>query len=45
GPACRRAGGAFRSPRTAFQNQRLTDAAGSGEAWIAYRPAPPVRRR
>ncbi len=41
GPACRRAKGSFRSPRTAFQNQLLADAAGNGEAWIAYRPSPP----
>jgi hypothetical protein len=42
GPACRRAKGQFRSPRTAFQNQLVSDAAGAGETWIAYRPAPPT---
>lgn len=41
GPACRKARGLFRSPRTAYQNQLLTDAAKAGETWIAYRPAPP----
>ncbi|MBA2348826.1 MAG: hypothetical protein H0V81_11080 [Solirubrobacterales bacterium] len=45
GRACRRAGGLFRSPRTAFQNQLLSDAAGAGETWIAYRPAPRASRR
>lgn len=45
GRACRRAGGLFRSPRTAFQNQLLADAAGAGETWIAYRPAPRASRR
>lgn len=43
GTACRKAGGLFRSPRTAHQNQLLADAAGAGETWIAYRPAPPRR--
>ncbi len=45
GKACRRAGALFRSPRTAFQNQLLSDAAGAGETWIAYRPAPRASRR
>ncbi len=45
GKACRRAGGLFRSPRTAFQNQLLSDAARAAETWIAYRPAPRASRR
>lgn len=45
GRACRRAGGLLRSPRTAFQNQLVSDAAGAGETWIAYRPAPRASKR
>lgn len=45
GPACRRSGALFRSPRTGFQNQLIGDAAtGGADVWIAYRPSPPARR-